>query len=56
METIDLPRERGALERLADIAAGYVLIAAVAALGLFGITAAVQLERCERALAAEARV
>lgn len=53
---IDLPRERSLLERTADIAAGWVLVGSILALGIFGMACAVQLAEVERQLAAEARV
>lgn len=53
---IELPREKGFLERTADIAAGWVLLGSILALGLFGMACAVQLAEVERQLAAEARV
>lgn len=57
MKEIILPRERKPLERLADITAGYVLIAAIAALGAMSMLMAVQaLHHEERRLVAEARV
>ena len=53
---IIIPRNRSPLERTADIAAGYILIAAIAALGLFAITATLSLASMERGYAIAARV
>lgn len=52
----DIPADKGLLERTADIAVGYVLIACILAMGLFGMACALQLVAIERQLAAEARV
>ncbi|MFC3071519.1 hypothetical protein [Shinella pollutisoli] len=56
LPVIDLPDEPSLLERAADRAAPLVLIVTIAALGLFGMAAAVHLERMERQLTAAARV
>ncbi|WP_411033812.1 hypothetical protein [Shinella sp. BYT-45] len=51
-----VPRDRSMIERVADATAPYVLVAAIAALGALGMVCAVQLERYERQLVAEARI
>lgn len=53
---INVPRARTILERSADIASGYILIAAIAALGMFGIACTLHLVKVERDYAVAARV
>lgn len=53
---IHLSRERSLLERSADVASGYIVIAAIAALGLFCMACTLHLVKVERDYAIAARV
>lgn len=51
-----IPREKTVLERTADIASGYIVIASILALGLFGLACTLQLVKVERQMMFDARV
>lgn len=53
---IHIPREKTVLERTADIASGYIVIACILAMGLFAMACTLQLVRVERQLVVAARV
>ena len=45
---VEIPHDKGLPERLADIAAGYVLIGSILAMGLVGMACTLQLVIVER--------
>ncbi|WLR92916.1 hypothetical protein [Shinella zoogloeoides] len=51
-----IPREKPVLERSADIASGYIVIAGILAMGLFGLACTLQLVKVERQMTFDARV
>lgn len=53
---IHIPRDKGLVERTADIASGYIVIAAILAMGLFGMACTLHLVKIERDYAVAARV
>lgn len=53
---IHMPRDKGTLERTADIASGYILVAAILAMGLFGMACTLHLVQIDREIAIAARV
>lgn len=51
-----IPREKTALERTADIASGYIVIAGILAMGLFGLACTLQLVKIGQQMTIDARV
>ena len=55
-EHLYIPREKTVLERTADIASGYIVIAGILAMGLFGLACTLQLVKVEQQMTFDARV